>query len=72
MQQVLTQRLKGSLRAQEAARIAAYRFRAKAAQHVDHCSANSQGVERVLRLITAESLKMKGEFEVRHGAVTAR
>jgi len=63
MQQVLTQRLRGALQAQDAARLAAYRFKAKAAQHIDHTSANGQDVERVMRLIAEESLKMKGSFE---------
>ncbi|KAL3906728.1 MAG: hypothetical protein SGPRY_010443 [Prymnesium sp.] len=64
---VLTERLRIALEAQEASRFAAYRCRAKAAQHVDHSSAGSQDVDRVMQLITAESIKIMETFEGRIG-----
>ena len=63
-QNLLTLRLKETLEAQDAARLNAYRFRAKASQHLDieHPMMTAQ---RALNLLTAESLKMKGEYDTR-------
>ena len=59
VQNVLTQRLRRTLEAQDAARRNAYRFRAKASQHLDMQSADNWSAERALELLKAESLKMK-------------
>ena len=64
VQNLLTQRLRQTLTAQDAARINAYRFRAKAAQHLDLETAGNWSPERALALLTSESLKMKEAYDV--------
>ena len=51
VQNVLTQRLRRTLEAQDAARRNAYRFRAKASQHLDMHSADNWSAERALELL---------------------
>lgn len=63
MQSLLTQRLKHTLAAQDAARSNAYRFRAKAMQHLDLGAAGSWSPERALGLVNSESLKMKEAYD---------
>ena len=63
VQNLLTHRLRKTLTAQAASRDNAYRFRAKAVQHLDLAAAANWGAERALSLVTNESLKMKQDYE---------
>ena len=63
VQNLLTQRLRSTLATQNVARLNAYRFRAKASQHLDIQSADNWSAERALALLTSESLKMKHEYD---------
>lgn len=59
VQNLLTHRVRQTLDAQDVARTNAYRFRAKASQHLDLQASDTWSAERALALLTTESLKMK-------------
>ena len=63
VQNLLTHRLRQTLDAQQASRRNAYRFRAKASQHLDMEAATNWNAERALALLTRESLRMKGTYD---------
>ena len=63
VQNLLTQRLRSTLDAQESGRLNGYRFRAKASQHIDVTRADNWSPSRALSLVTKESLKMMDDYE---------
>ena len=65
LQQEMRDRLSAALKVQQATRRALYRFKSKAAQHLDAAAPSNQDAERVIGLLQAESLKMQDDFELR-------
>jgi len=63
VQNLLTHRVRQTLDAQDVARTNAYRFRAKASQHLDLQASDTWSAERALALLTTESLKMKSNYD---------
>ena len=63
VQNLLTMRLRKTLDAQDAARLSAYRFRAKASQHLEVDAATNWSPQRALALLTTESLKIKSDYD---------
>lgn len=63
LQNELRGQLHSTLEVQDEARRALYRFKARAAQHLDATAARNWGAERVCAMLEAESRKMQGTFE---------
>lgn len=63
VQNLLTQRLRRTLAAQDSARRNAYHFRTKATQHLEFAAADNWNAQRALNLLNAESLKIKTDYD---------